>query len=315
MKRTLLLMVVVSMLSVVLVSGRTQASGIFPGSIGGGPAYGSPGPCVSLPKQTPCPTATPNVLTALSPVKVMSVSAPIAGPYGVDNYPINVISQIGCFSLTEPILVSALGNHGEAVFRQVSPPVVGGNPYEAVVQVSSTGTAALSMEVWSSQVGPAGLVVKAVWPEEGVEQLQTVIPPTAPTGTAVVATLAPTSVPATSAGTPAATATPAPTVTSTPVPLTVSTCYSRATSAIDIRSVPGASCTLAVTFNGGTAVVSNPGPFIIPPTGVGEDPFVAPAGATSGAAVTTCTLNGETVTDTLNLALPTPTPVPSPTTP
>lgn len=321
MKRTSLLIVVVAVMSALMVSGRTHAS-IIPGS-GVGPVYGTLVTCYSLPKQTPCPTATPNTIAAIYPVKSMSVSGAIAGPYGVNDYGISIVSQVGCFSLTEPILVSALGNHGEAIFRQVSPPLVGGNPYQASVVVGPDGTATLAMEVWSSQVGPAGLVVKAVWPEEGVERLQSVIPPSATTPLPATATSVPTAVPPTATGTPPATATsgptgtPAPTSTATAVPLTVSTCYNQKASAIDIRTAPGASCTLSLSFNNGPALTTgyNQGPFVMPSTGVGEDPFTAPPGATVGTAVTTCTLDGQTASDTLNLAIPTPTPLPTPTLP
>lgn len=321
MKRTSLLIVVVALASALMVSGNTHAS-IIPGS-GVGPIYGNSVTCYSLPKQTPCPTATPNTIPEIFPVKSMSVSGAIAGPYGVDNYSIGIVSQVGCFSLTEPILVSALGNHGEAVFRQVSPPLVGGNPYQANVVVGPDGTATLAMEVWSSQVGPAGLVVKAVWPEEGVERLQSVIAPSATTPLPATATAVPTAVPPTATGTPPATATagptvtPVPTETTTPVPLTVSSCYNQKTSAIDIRTAPGASCTLALSFNNGPVLNAgyNQGPFVMPPSGVGEDVFTAPPGATVGTAVTTCTLDGQTASDTLNLAIPTPTPLPSPTAP
>ncbi len=320
MKRTLALVVVAAVMGALFVSGQTQAEGIFPGSISGTGPVATVG-CVSVPKRTPCPTAGPATITPLLPVKSMSVSPASSGPLGVNSYTVNIVSQIGCFSLTEPVLVTALGNSGEAVFRQVDPPVVGGNPFVVNVVPSVSGTATLSLEVWTAKVGPGGLVVKAIWPEENVEQVQRIIEQTsqpAPTGapaTATAVTPAPTDTPATGA-TPAATSTPAPTVTSTPAPLTVATCYSPGTSAIDIRSLPGASCTLSLTLNQGLlpATTYNQGPFIIPSTGVGEVPFTPAPTSSQGTAVTTCSFGGQTEADTLAFTLPLP-PTPIPTSP
>lgn len=309
MKRTLALVVVAAVMGALFVSGQTQAQGIFPGSISG-PFPVATAVCVSLPKQTPCPTAGPNVIAALLPVKSMTVTGPTAGPFGVDSYDVNIVSQIGCFSLTEPVLVSALGNSGEAVFRQVSPPVVGGNPFDLSVVPGKDGTATLSLEVWTARVGPGGLVVKAIWPDEGVEQLQTVIGPSAAAAATSAPAASPTSIPPTAtpaaSTTPAPTSTPAPTVTPTPAPLTLATCYSAQSSAIDIQSLPGASCTLSLSLNQGLApgTTYNQGPFIIPYTGVGEVPFTPAPSSTQGTAVTTCSSGGQIQTNKLSFALP-----------
>lgn len=309
MKRTLVLVVVAAVMGALAVAGRTQAEGIFPGGLTGtGPV--ATAVCVSLPKQTPCPAIGPETITELLPVKSMSVSGATPGPVGVDSYGIGIVSQIGCFSLTEPVLVSALGNRGEAVLRQVSPPQVGGNPYLVNVVPSSSGTATLSLEVWTRDVGPAGLTLKAIWPEEGVERLQTVYAQTPqPTPTGAPATLTPTQGSSTATTTPVATNTPAPTVTATPTPLTLATCYSSATSAIDIRSLPGATCTLSLTLNHGLATNTtySQGPFAIPSSGVGEVPFIPAAGSSSGTAVTTCSSGGQTQTSTLTFTIPIPT--------
>lgn len=320
MKRTFALVVVAAVMGAVVLSGQTQASGIFPGSISGtGPV--ATAVCVSLPKQTPCPTAGPVTITPLFPTKSMSVSGATAGPFGVDSYDVSIVSQIGCFSLTEPVLVTALGNSGEAVFRQVSPPVVGGNPYMLSVVPDKHGNAILSLEVWTAKVGPGGLTVKAVWPEEGVERLQTIIAPAPlPTATGAPATTAPTAAPPTAtptlaeSTTPAATNTPAPTVTPTPAPLTLATCYSAQTSSIDIQSTPGASCTLSLTLNQGLApgTTYNQGPFIVPSTGVGEVPFTPAPTSSQGTAVTTCTAGSQTQTNTLKFSLLAATPTPTP---
>jgi hypothetical protein len=312
MKRTLALVVVAAAMGALVLSSRTEASGIIPGGIPA-PGVGATPVCVSLPKQTPCPTASIPTITELSPVKSMSISAPISEPYGVDAYTIDIVSKIGCFNLTEPVIVTALGNHGEAVLRQTNPPIIGGNPYVVNVVPSDTGTATLSLEVLTSQVGPSGLTVKAVWPAEGVEQLQTIVagtPQPTPTG---VATSVPTATPA-ATGTPAPTSTPAPTVTSTPTPLTLDTCYSPLTSAIDIRSVPGAICTLTLTLNHGLAANTTyqEGPFAIPASGVGEVPFVPATGSTQGTAVTACSYGGQSETNTLTFTIPIPTPTPTP---
>jgi hypothetical protein len=321
MKRTFALVVVAAVLGALVLSGQTHASGIFPGSISSGTGPVATAVCVSLPKQTPCPTAGPETITPLFPVKTMSVSGATAGPFGVNSYDVNIVSQVGCFGLTEPILVTALGNSGEAVFRQVAPPVVGGNPYMLSVVPDAQGNATLSLEVWAAKVGPAGLTVKAIWPDEGVEQFQTIIAPAPlPTATGAPATAVATAVPPTAAPTPAAsttpapTDTPAPTVTPTAVPLTLATCFSARSSAIDIRSAPGASCTLSLTLNQGLApgTTYNQGAFIIPSTGVGEVPFTPAPTSSQGTAVTTCTAGSQTLTDTLKFSLLTATATPTP---
>jgi hypothetical protein len=285
MKRTLVLIVVAAVLGAVAVGGHTHAQG-------------------SAPDVTA--TAGYPTLTPLAPVKLLSVSGAVPGPLGVNSYTISVTSSIGCFSLSEPVLLSVLGNHGEAVLRQTNPLVIGGNPYLVRVAPSSSGTATIAMEVWTSQVGPAGLVVSAIWPEEGVERLQTVFAPSAtPVPTEVV--------------TPAPAVTPGPTATPVPKPLTLATCYSAATSSIDIQSVPGAVCTLSLSLTQGFAphTTYNSGPFVIPDTGVGEVPFTpapttpvpTPASGTpvaapnGGTAVTTCSAGGQTVTDRLTFTV------------
>lgn len=305
MKRTLMLVVVAAVVAALIVVGQTHAQ---TGTV----QYGTvvyKGQCFLLPNYAPCPTPLPATIQPIFPVKDMTVGAPISGPAGVNSYDVNVVSQIGCFSLSEPVIVTALGNHGQAVLRQVNPEIIGGNPALVHVVPSDTGTALLSLEVWTSQVGPEGLTVKAIWPEENVERLQEVIPgqpvPTATGGPTDTPTpVPPTPAPPTS--TPVIEGTPLPTATSTPsVPFSLQLCYRSNPSEIDIRSLPGAICTLALSLNQGLLQGTdyNSGPFSIPDTGVGSVPFTPSTKSTQGAAAARCTYGGQTLVQSISFAV------------
>lgn len=171
-----------------------------------------------------CPGTAPVAPTAVpaAPVKSMVVSSPIAGPDNTTLYTIGIISQESCFALPETTNVYALGSPGSAVFTQVYP-VTGAAGTGAIslmvdqhTGTNLSGTAELALEINNKTVGPEGIVLKAVWPQEQVERVQVIVPPAPATATATVSAGSPTSTP-----TPTATSTPVPTDTPTPTPTSV----------------------------------------------------------------------------------------------
>lgn len=170
-------------------------------------------------KYIPCPTATTGPLPATTPVKDMSVSGPIAAGAGVVNYNVTITSQLACFPLPEPISLSTLGSPGSAVLVQLGPhtSVTRGDTIPSVAinqtpESEGAGTGSAVLEVLQKQLGPAGLVLKAEWPREGVTRLAVIATPSE-SPTPVPPTAVPSSTP-----TPSGTSTPAPTATSTPIP-------------------------------------------------------------------------------------------------
>ena len=184
--------------------------------------------CFASPYNTlvPCPVSpTPTFVPIIpTPNKAVAVGAGTPPMAGVSTYTVTLTSKLTCFSLVEPITVYLLGSPSAGVLTPVSPPglaVVGG---PVTVQVGASGTATLSLEVFTQAVGPQGLFVKAVWPQEGIERIVPVIPaggpvtpPTTPTRTPTPGTLTPTRTPtATPTRTPTVTPTATPTATPTP---------------------------------------------------------------------------------------------------
>ncbi len=157
---------------------------------------------------TPLPTATalrPPVLA----IKSMYVSGPVSTEGGtIDERTVTVISDIACFSLDEPIDLYTLGNPAASALRPLTPaniPTQDKNHYRFTVD-PATHAATFSLETLNSALDSTGLGVKAVWPDEDVEQITTLV-------AAATATPTATTVPGgTSTATPSGTAVP----TSTP---------------------------------------------------------------------------------------------------
>lgn len=220
------------------------------------------GSCFASPSNTliSCTTLTPTVPPpVLEPVKELGVGGGTTEPYGVTGYPVTLTSTFVCFALNEPINVYTLGSPGAAALTPLFPDPDSATQDAADVVTTyvdaATGQARLSLEVRNSSVGPEGVVVKAVWPQEGVERLVTVI---GPSGTA---TPAPTAT-ATSTGTPPPTSTPAPTATATAVssggPFTAQACmqpsvlkgfdFKGGSGTLYGRTTPGATCTAGISY-------------------------------------------------------------------
>jgi hypothetical protein len=117
--------------------------------------------------------------------KSVSVSAPVAGPAGTGTttYTVTLTANDVCGRpLTgEPVQVYAVGNAGAVVLA----PMFGGtalSPTNAQVILGTggapAGTATLSLEILNAALGNSGLLIKAVFPLEGIERFVTVIPGT-----------------------------------------------------------------------------------------------------------------------------------------
>jgi hypothetical protein len=167
----------------------------------------------------------------------------------------------------------------------------GNLPQRFVLTPGPDGTANLSLEVFNAAVGPNGLGVKAVWPEEGIEHAVVVVPGSVANST--VATLAP--IP---------TATPAPTATGTPVPgpFPLRVCVlpnpvtAGQTATIYVQTVSGAVCSATLRYSGGafepnltTAVGQVAGP-----DGFAVFPFTVSGGTSPATATAYCTYQGVT---------------------
>ncbi|HZS94268.1 MAG TPA: hypothetical protein VFA78_05685 [Chloroflexota bacterium] len=245
------------------------------------------GSCFASPSNTliPCSTLTPTAPPPLvEPVKELGVGGGTTGPYGVTGYPVNLTSTFVCFALNEPINVYTLGSPGATALTPLfpDPDTATQNAADSVTTYvdAATGQAQLELEVRNSSVGPEGVVVKAVWPQEGVERLVTVI-----SGSAT-ATPAPTTT-ATPTGTPPPTATPAPTATATPVsssgPFTAQACvqpsvlrgydFKGGSGILYGRTTPGATCTAGISY------YNNPHSYIGGPTSTEFDGTVQTAAA------------------------------------
>jgi len=117
--------------------------------------------------------------------KSVTVSAATAGPAGTgtNSYVVTITATDVCGNPIsgEPVQVYAVGNAGAIVLA----PMCGGTALgvsNAVVVLGTggapAGTATLSLEVLTSALGNNGLLVKAVFPLEGIERFVTVIAPT-----------------------------------------------------------------------------------------------------------------------------------------
>jgi hypothetical protein len=125
--------------------------------------------------------------------KSISVTSTGAAPggVGVNNYLVTVNAVDICNNplVGEPVSVYVLGPAGAAVLAPVS---VGqfysGTGTSANVTVGAAGSATFSLEVLSSALGSSSLLVKVVFPLEGIERFATVV-----TGTPVSGATAPVS--------------------------------------------------------------------------------------------------------------------------
>lgn len=103
-----------------------------------------------------------------------------AGPAGTTTYTIQVTAQDVCGKpiSAEPIQVFALGNAGSVVLAPMAGTggsVISSSSNSAVVTVGTNGTATLSLEVLTANLGTQGLVVKVVFPYEQIERFLPVI--------------------------------------------------------------------------------------------------------------------------------------------
>jgi hypothetical protein len=117
--------------------------------------------------------------------KSVTVTPGIAGPTGTGTttYTVTITATDVCGNPIsgEPVQVYAVGNAGAVVLA----PMFGGTALgvsNAVVVLGTggapAGTATLSLEVLNSALGNNGLLIKAVFPLEGIERFVTVIAPT-----------------------------------------------------------------------------------------------------------------------------------------
>jgi hypothetical protein len=117
--------------------------------------------------------------------KSVSVSAPVAGPSGTGTttYTVTITANDVCGQpLTgEPVQVYAVGNAGAVVLAPLFGGTALGTSNATVVLGTGgapAGTATLSLEVLNAALGNNGLLIKAVFPLEGIERFVTVIPGT-----------------------------------------------------------------------------------------------------------------------------------------
>lgn len=158
---------------------------------GSSPPTSFHGVCFSGPYNTVVPCATATTPAPVTPTKLLTISSGSAGPNGTTAYAVRLTSKLACFGLGEPIALYALGSPEAAALTALTPP--GPGERHGVLQVAvdpTTGTADLSLEVFRAVVQPAGLELKAVWPQEGVERIVPVIAPGTVTATAAPAPMA-----------------------------------------------------------------------------------------------------------------------------
>lgn len=273
--------------------------------------------CYSGSNIVPCPSPTV-ALSSVSPMKDLTVSGPTPGPAGTTSYLINVTSHIACFALTEPTDVYALANSGVAALSPLYPPQAVTEPQHVRVFVAQSsdvipeGTARLLLEVVNRFVDGGGLAVKAVWPQEQVEKIVSlIVPATAtPTATLYPAQSTPTSLP-TAEPTATGTLTPTPTATAIPQPFFVHACVQPSflaghalggqSATLYGHTVPGAFCIPDVTYSNGdspsddaylselaTGAVANQ-------YGIVEFPFFEDTVADSGVGTVSCASPGNEV--------------------
>jgi hypothetical protein len=121
----------------------------------------------------------------------VNVSSAVAGPAGTGTttYTVTITANDLCGNpLTgEPVQVYAVGNAGAVVLA----PIAGGTALSSTNALvvlgtggAAAGTATLSLEVLNAALGNNGLLIKAVFPLEGIERFFTVVAP-APTNQTV----------------------------------------------------------------------------------------------------------------------------------
>ncbi len=268
---------------------------------------GFPGYCLVGPANTltPCPVTPTPTRTPITPNKTLSISGAAPGPAGTTSYNVSVTSQFACFALNEPVSLYTLGNPNAAALTPLYPTFVPSQGHAATIQVQTNpnlpnaGTAQLLLEVFPAVVGPEGLDLKAVWSQEGIEQVINVVPPAA-TATPLPGSPTPTA-------TAAPTAPPTATATSTPntQPLTVRACTDpQVVSGSTLgggsytlygQTTPGAVCYPSATDS--TVVNAND---LTGQTALSDGLVVFPLTENSpsdyGTATVTCSLNGQTAT-------------------
>jgi hypothetical protein len=239
----------------------------------------------------------------------MSVSGPTTLPGGqVSSYTVTITSSIVCFPASEPIDLYTLGNPNASALSVISPPGIppqDKNHYRFTVD-PGTHTAMFNLEAFNAALDASGLGVKAVWPQEGIERVSSLIAPTAPTSTATPvptqATPSATATPGTTAGAGApttATATATPTGTPAPTaPLVLRTCVDPnpvpggGTATLYGQTTPGAVCNAGIRFNDNTSP-QDFGPQTALSDGFVVFPFTASKTAGSGTATVSCTLGAQ----------------------
>lgn len=277
------------------------------------------GACFQAPANTliPCPASPTATQFPRLPEKTLSVSAPVAGPANTSTYTVSVTSRFLCFALNEPVLLYVLGSPSVTALTELFPQVAPFLGYPVQVNVDPlTGTASLSLEVFNAEVGPAGLDLKAVWPQERIERVVNVIPPAPPTATATpppgqpTSTATPVPPTATATATAAVTATVTATATSSATATPTPSLFARAcvtpnpvpgatTATLYGQTLPGAGCFSSITFNDGTTPIGfTDGTQTAGSDGVVSWTFTASSTATAGTATVVCSLAGQTVTAT-----------------
>lgn len=114
--------------------------------------------------------------------KSVSVSSAVAGPTGTGTQTYTVTIKAfdicGLPLVGEPVQVYAVGNAGAVVLAPVGAGGTALSTSNAIVTIGTAGTATLSLEVLTAALGTNGLLIKAVFPLEGIERFVTVIPAT-----------------------------------------------------------------------------------------------------------------------------------------
>lgn len=235
---------------------------------------------------TPTPTATP-----LVPVKTLSVGPPVPAPAGTTSYPVQITSRLACFSLDEPINLYALGSPDAAALTVLDPLQTENGAHALTLHVNpDSGQATLSLEVMNAGIGAPGLLLKAVWPQEGEERVAVIATPSG--------TITPSPIPTPSATPPVPPTPSAPAVAACTEPRVVAgSSIGPRDLTLFARTLPGSLCTPAVTYylNGhlwrsATAAADNldPTPRPTGPDGIVSYPFTANTVADFGIATVTC---------------------------
>lgn len=243
------------------------------------------------------PTATP-VAVLPAPVKDLVASAGRAEPFDLTAFTLTLTSIEGCFALPEPVYLYVQGNQDAVAIHQLTPVNEGlsGPPYPvAITQMPGSpqnGKATLSAEVFNAVVGPEGLAISALWPDEGVTHTVYLVPPAGGVP------------PATATPTPGATATPAPApAPPAQAPLSVQACFQPAVlrgatlggqiSSLLVQSQPGAVCTAQVAYLDTTQPADfQGGPVTLGGSGQTSFPFTENSNADGGLGRVTCTAEG-----------------------